>query len=446
MVALDHSRLTVSRRRRARRLAYWNGAVWAIGNGMASTMLVVYLAMELDVPGIGLGISLILAAPRLAGLLRLAAPALIGRLANRKRFCLGSYLVSAVVLFGLPLAAAPDWLPSTASSLAALVILWCVYHLFEYLGTVALWSWLADLVPLRIRGRFLGRRERWMVAGQAAAMLGAGLFTWGWHSMHPEAARWIGYAIPAGLGAWLMTASLIPLTLMPGLAVSRIVRFGATLRSTAAPFCDPRFLRLLAFGCWFSFFNGVTQLTQSVYPNWALGMSLFFMLALKTGMRLGQWTISPWMGRIADRVGNRPVMIATLPVVASGPLFYFLSSPDQPSWLAEACVAGAWMVWIAYAALNVCLPNLMLKLSPQESNTPYIAAYYSVSGLCLAVSTIVGGTLFDYFRHESFALFHDLLVLDYYHYSFLFGWITRTLGVLLLLMVVEGKGGRAGDR
>jgi len=38
-------------------------------------------------------------------------------------------------------------------------LLWCTYHLLEYLGTVALWAWLADLVPLRIRGRFLGRRE-----------------------------------------------------------------------------------------------------------------------------------------------------------------------------------------------------------------------------------------------------------------------------------------------
>ena len=29
---------------------------------------------------------------------------------------------------------------------------------------------------------------------------------------------------------------------------------------------------------------------------------------------------------------------------------------------------------VAYAGLNVCLPNLMLKLSPDESNTLYIAS------------------------------------------------------------------------
>ncbi len=158
--------LTIVQRRRARQLAYLNGGLWAIGNGLASSSLVVYLALELDAPGLGVGIGVLLAAPRIAGLLQLGAPAMIARLGDRKRFCLGTLLASAVVLFGLPFAASPDFLPSAWMSLAALATLWCVYHLLEYLGRVALWSWFADLVPVRIRGRFFGVRERWMTAGQ----------------------------------------------------------------------------------------------------------------------------------------------------------------------------------------------------------------------------------------------------------------------------------------
>ena len=428
---------TLFQRRRARRCAYWNGAIWGLGNGLTSGTLVLYLAMQFDVRGVGFYISLILAAPRLAGLLRLVAPALIGRLADRKRFCMAAYLLSALVLFGLPFASAPGRMPSATASLAALVVFWCLYHLLEYLATVALWSWMADLVPLRIRGRFFGRRQRWMVTGQAAAMLAAGLFTWGWGSLHPEQPRWIAYAVPAITGACFMIAAVVPLVGIPALALSRIVRSGASLRSMVAPFVDSRFLRLVLFGCWFSFFNGVTQMTQGVYPYWTLGMGLFFMLALKTGMRLGQLAISPWIGRLADRLGNRPVMLATLPIVASGPLFYFLSDPAQPAWLAGGLVAAAWVVWIAYAGLNVCLPNLILKLSPRQSNTPYIATYYAVSGLCLALGTILGGTLFDYLGRETFVLAQGRLTLDFYHYSFLFGWITRTMGVVVLWLVIE---------
>jgi MFS family permease len=431
--------LAVCQRRRARRLAYWNGAIWAIGNGLSSTTLVIYLAEQLDAPRIGLGISLILAARHVVGLLRLGTPALIGRLADRKRFCLGAYLLSALVLFGLPLAAAPGALPSAGASLAALVVLWCLYHLLEYLGTIALWSWLADLVPQRIRGRFIGQRERWMVAATAAAMLAVGLLNWWWQRHWPRPQWWIGYAIPAGLGACFMIAALVPLARLPRAETSRIVRRGATLRATLAPFADPRFLRLLLFGCWFSFFNGVTQSAQNLYPIRVLGISLLVSLAVQTGMRCGQVAVSPWLGGLADRCGNRPVMAASLLLVATGPLCYLAATPQQRWWF-----VAAWVVWIAYAGLNVGLPNLMLKLSPRNSNTPYIAAYYTVTGLCYAASTIAGGELLDRLRSAAFPIWGGAATLDYYQYCFLFGWATRSLGVLVLLLVIEGPDKKRG--
>jgi len=439
MIGETDTRLTVSRRRRARRLAYLNGGIWSIGNGLASTTLVIYLALELDPARAGLGIALILAARNVVGLLRLGAPALIGRLVDRKRFCIGAYLLATLLLLSLPWIAAPGWLPSADASLSALVSLWCAYHLLQYLGTIALWSWLADLVPVRIRGRFIGRRERWIVAGEAAAMLCGGLFVWSWHQTHPTMARWVAYAITAAVGGGFMLAAVVPLVRMPRLVTSLTVRTGATLQAMLAPFCDPRFLRLVAFGCWFSFFNGVTQSAQNIYPVRVLGIHLFTMLALRTGMRCGQIAISPWAGGLADRWGNRPVMIASLLLVATGPLFFLAATPERWWWF-----AGAWVVWIAYAGLNVCLPNLMLKLSPGDANTPYIATYYAVTGLCYAAATIVGGVMLDRFRDASWTLFGDAVALDFYQGSFLFGWLTRSLGVVLLLLVIEKPGGRAG--
>ena len=426
--------LTVVQRRRARRLGYWNGAVWAIGNGLAGTTLVVYLALELGAGKIGLGISLILAARHVVGILRLGAPAMIGRVAERKTFCLGMFLLSTLVLCGLPWIAAPGRLPTAADSLAALIAVWCVYHLLQYLAMVALWSWLADLVPLRIRGRFLGQRRRWMVAGEAAAAICCGLFVWGWQQSHPTEPKWIAYAVPATLGACFMFAALVPLWKMPAAATGPKVHSGATLRAMAAPFADSRFLRLVAFGCWFAFFNGVTQSAQHIYPAQVLGVGLFSMLVLHTGMRCGQLTLSPRFGVLADRLGNRPVMLVSLAVAASGPFFFLLSTIAQPWWFAMA-----WIVWIAYAGLNVCLPNLMLKLSPGDSNskTPYIAMYFTITGLCYAAATIAGGWMLDLYRHETFTLPGIAVELDFFQCSFLFGWITRSLGVGVLLLVVE---------
>jgi hypothetical protein len=391
------------------------------------------LALDLDAERIGLGIGLILAARHVVGLLRLGAPAVIGRLVARKQFCVGSFLLGTLLLLALPAVAAPGRLPSPAASLCALVGLWCLYHLMQYLAMVALWSWMADLVPVEIRGRFLGRRERWMVAAQAAAMLSGGLFVWGWQGMHPESPRWVAYVITATLGACLMLAALVPLALIPAAARSRSARRGATLGAMLAPLADSRFLRLVLFGCWFSLANGLTQSAQYSYPKQVLGIILFAMLAMQTGMRLGQLTVSPWLGRLADRLGNRPVMMACLLLVAQGPLFYFFSTPQSPWW-----IVGAWAVWIAYAGINVCLPNLMLKLAPGQSNTPYIATFYAATGLCYAANTILGGALFDWFGDSTWTCFGAEI--DYYQAVFLLGWLARSLGLVVLCLVIEDAG------
>ncbi len=433
--------LPIYQRRRARRLAYINGAVWALGNGLVSSMLVIYLAMQYDVVGMGLGISFIVAAPRIAGLSRLLVPVMVPHAGRRKTFCLVCYALSGLVLVGLPLVAAPGWLPSPVESLVALVVCWCVYHLLEYFGTVALWSWLADLVPLRIRGRFLGRRERWMVTCQATAMLAAGLFSYWWKQVCSADSRWLAYAIPAVVGAQLLLLAVVPLGLMPQAAGGSPAASKRTLRDLLLPLRDGRFLRLVVFGCWLSFFNGLTQSPQNMYPYFVLGIDLFFMLGLRTAMRVGQLAVSPWVGRQADRWGNRPVMLVSIPIIALGMLCFLLSSATQPPWVSRAWIAAAWLAWIAWVGVNVCLPNLMLKLAPREVNLSYIAAYYAVTGVFHAASTILGGVAFDWLRYERFLLFGGAVDLDFYHYAFLFGWITRTLSLLLLWRVWEQAAG-----
>ncbi|MGA2061290.1 MAG: MFS transporter [Thermoguttaceae bacterium] len=441
--------LSPSQRRWAWNMAYWNIGLWAIGNGLTSTTLVIFLALQLDAKKIGLGIGLILAMPQLVGLLRLTTPVLIGRIADRKTFCLGTFLLSGLLLFCLPLAAAPGMLQSAGMSLAALVILWSLHHLMQYLGTVALYSWLADIAPLRIRGRFFGFRQRWLVAGEAIGALACGWFSYWWIKNHAESLQWIGYAIPAGLGAWFMIAAIVPLWMMPKAEKVTHKRPAIDWKLLTRPFTDSRFLRLLLFGCWFSFSNGLTQTMQTTFPAKVLQVSLLTMLAVSTAMRLGQLSISPALGRMCDRIGNKSVMLFCLVLTAQGPLFYFFSTPQAPWWF-----VGAWIVWIAYAGLNIGLPNLMLKLAPDRSsgatgkasgatgsasasNTPYIAAYFTVTGLCYAANTILGGWLFDRFGTSTFEFLGGTL--DYNQWIFLLGWMARCSGIIALLLVIEPR-------
>jgi hypothetical protein len=146
--------------RRAMTLANFNAGLWATGNGLVSTTLVFYLAVELGAAG--LAASFVLAAPRFAGVLRLGVPALMARLKARKLLCVGSYALSSLVLCLVPTAAAFEGRASAGVAIGVLVSAWCLYHLTEFCGTVTLWSWLGDLMPPRIRGRLIGRREAWL--------------------------------------------------------------------------------------------------------------------------------------------------------------------------------------------------------------------------------------------------------------------------------------------
>ncbi len=197
------------------------------------------------------------------------------------------------------------------------------------------------------------------------------------------------------------------------------------------PFIDARFLPLLLFGCWFSFCNGITQSAQNYYPMQVLGVSLFLSLSLQTCTRLGQWAASPRLGALADRRGNRPVMIACQLLAAAGLLPLAAATPAHWQWL-----FGAWALWIAYAGLNVCLPNWMLKLSPRESNTSYIAAFYAAGGLCYAVAAILGGAMVDCCRTWMIPLGGGR-ELPFFVSLFVFGWIARSLGALILAFVQE---------
>ena len=128
-------------------------------------MLVVYLAMEFDVPGIGLGISLILAAPQLAGMLQLGAPPLIGRLADRKRFCLAAYLLTRRGPGRLALGGGAG-----AAALGRDVALRAGGPLVRLPGAGVPGHGRPLVVagrprPLRIAGVFSGHHASWMAAG-----------------------------------------------------------------------------------------------------------------------------------------------------------------------------------------------------------------------------------------------------------------------------------------
>ena len=423
------------------RLAYLNGALWALGNGLGSTALIIYLARQLGAAGLAIGV--VLAAPQLVGVLRLASQGLAVRIGGRRLLCVACFAASAILLAAISQLAEPGQLNSPAVSLRLVTSLWCVYHLLEYIGTVLLWAWLGDITVDQTRGRFIGVRERYMLVGRVVGMLAAGGFAWSWAEFGLGAEAWVGYSVPAGLAAAFMLIAVLPLLRMPDVASAvRGPPKDLAVPQFFAPLADQRMRWLLAFGVWFSVANGLTQSAQFLFPIVVFVLPLLARNTYTSGMRLGQAALAPAVGKAADSLGTRRVLIAAQLIVATGPLFFIAAarvpqtamlSIPLPWWI----LAGAWVAWIGYVGLNVGLPNLILKISGPDQRASYIAWYFAVTGVVYGASTIAGGAIYSWLDElqptwhiVSWALtHHDLL--------FVGGFVLRIMSVLCLLPLSE---------
>jgi MFS family permease len=415
--------------------AYANAGLWGLGSGLASMTLVIYFAREFQASG--RAIAWLLAAPSLVGLLRLWAPRWLHRVGSRRRFCIGMFLASSAALASLPAVAAPGVMSDSRHSVLALGVTWTTYQVLEFIGVVVLWSWLGDLVPERVRGRFIGRREAWTTAGAVAGSIAAAGATlwWARHCESIEAPElvWKGYAACASFGAALLALATLPLVQMiePPLPQSAS-RSAPALRDLFAPWADPRFRRFMYFGLWYSMANGLTQSPRNIFIASVLKVDFAAKRTLDGASRGVQVLLLPWIGAIADRRGNIPVLVASWAIVSLGSVFFLLATPGAKWW-----IAGAYVCWIAYAGLNVTLPNLMLGLSPAGESAAYAASWFAWTNVAYATSVMAGGWLLDALgsRFES----REILGWRLDHYSILFAAssILMAVGVGVALRVPE---------
>lgn len=391
------------------RIAMWlantNAAVWATGNGLVSTTLVTFLAMDLGANARDVG--LILAAPRLVGALRMVAPAMMTTGNYRKFVCLAGYLLSAVVLGVLALCG--------RFHIAGLVACWCLYHLLEYIATVALWSWLGDWMPPRVRGRLIGWRERYLVIGRIVGIAVSVAIALLWTYYDPHAPRWIPLAWSAGAGAVVMVLAVVPLFALAPRTCSTPSRRRVVWPDLVRAVTDPAYRRLIAYSYWFGAANAVSGPAINLYPDRVLGLNYVDLAALRSMMHAGQAALAPACGAWIDRVGTRRLLTFAQLVVATGPLFYLATSHDQPWW-----IAGAYVVWIAYAPINVGLDTLKLRLTPTATTAPSLAVYHALGDVANGVTLVVAGMVFDALSPTSGA------TPTLYAAFFVVGWLLRT--------------------
>ena len=418
--------------------AYDNGFLWGIGQGLLNSMMIRYLLIDVcktqpeTMAWEGTVVAWAIAAPRFAGFFRFFTAMLVDLFGSRKWFCIGGLLFAPLFLgmipLGVPQLVAWDWPTEFSTAIPVFVIaMWFLYHLVEYLAMVAFFSWVGDIVPPQVRSRFFAWRQGWLLGG---TLLGVLLATRWLPKLFPVAVNaplWELYLIPATLGGLFKLVSVLPLLKMPEIAWHRTTfQFAGRFTQMFAPLLNRRFMLLVGFVSWIHLANGLTQVTQTEYNKWLFPYATIALFGTLT--QAGQFFLSPPTGRLFQRFGNARVMVVSMVLVSTGSLCYFAATPETRYFLALAAV-----IWVFWIGVNIGTINMAIGLARPDEKTAYLAFYLAVTTGMLAMGTIVGGNLSDYFRDTTFPIPLINATWNYAQLSFVLSWLMRLLSGLWLI-------------
>jgi len=349
--------------------------------------------------GLGAGafeIGMLTSIPMMAHLLQPVGAYLSERTTSRHRYCLWIYGASRL-LWLLPAAGifafSHGLLDAHQLSLLALVVL-ALSNALDSIGCASWVSWMAVLVPAQIRGRYFSFRRS--LSGLAALLtIPAG----GW-----LVSRWMGGEVE-GYGVALIVAVIIGLISLgfqfqmrdvdPQKEAAAHVKTAQQAESQpkqASLLKDRNFLTLLLFlGLW-TFGLNLSAPFFNFYLLDVLKLDIQWVTLYSSAVYGAYFlTIVLW-GRLADRIGNRPVLLINCLLTATIPFLWIYTDGTLLSvWLILPLlhlVKGSTL-----AAVELCLGNIQMELAPKARQSGYFAIAAAIMGITGALGTTAGSFL-----------------------------------------------------
>ncbi|MBF2019728.1 MAG: MFS transporter [Hydrococcus sp. C42_A2020_068] len=272
-------------------------------------------------------------------------------------------------------------------------------HTCSAMGSASWVSWMAVLVPRRLRGRYFGLRNSMANLTNlfCVPLLGMIMSYWGGGTIQAYSLV-LTLAVLAGivsLSFQLLMADVNPQAASKAIApesdssVLQPPAFVSLLR-------DTNFLKyLFYYGVWMFAIN-LSLPFFNVYLLKNLGLDIGCVTiysSLNAGANVLMLLI--W-GKLADHIGNRQVLLSVGILVAAIPLLWLGVNTDRLSvWLWLPLLYVLW--GSAWSAIDLCSNNLQMAIAPiGKSSSSYFATAAAISGLGGALGTTIGGFLSQY--------------------------------------------------
>ncbi len=310
------------------------------------------------------------------------------------------------------------------------IAIFSVIALSTAINGVAWNSWMQSVVPLRVRGKYFGTRNRLLYISLLGFLFAAsGVLAWFDGSL-------LAFHVLLAVGITMRAVSVLAQQRMHATSgrkpASAELPWPAQLRQV---WKDRTFMRLILFAALMGFGVNLFAPFYPVFMFEQLHLSAAqtnFMLL--TGILAAAIAFPAW-GHMIDRFGNIPVMIVALCLWQTFNFIWCFITPDNIGLLYVPLAAGG----MFSAGYGVGVFGLLLKLAAPEARTMSVALFVSLSSLAAALGPITGSNLL------SWAIAQGWPALHVYHAAFVVMPVFTMLTCFLLKRINEARASRVTE-
>ena len=299
---------------------------------------------------------------------------------------------------------------------------------------IAFNSWMGSLIPTDIRGRFFGLRSLISTATGTAAGIGVGIF------IDHVSTLW-GFAVVFLIGSVFGAVDIATFFIVRHPPMTPPERRPRLLPLLIEPLRNRRYMGYVAFATVFTFgvqfpapFFNVYMIEQLKMDYFHISLTSYVCMGLATIFTVRRW------GVLADRHGNRPVVLCGAAVIAFVPLLWIFSSPQH--------TIMAYLVYViagvAGAGFNLANFNLMVWLAPEKNRSSYMAVYTVFTSVLGGGLPYICGGLFMQYLSAPIASLQIAWFLggtvNSYQALFFVSAVLRALAILFLFRFVKEDG------
>ncbi|MBP9914507.1 MAG: MFS transporter [Opitutaceae bacterium] len=369
----------------------WNVSLRGVSETICggTTMVFVAFALVIGVPQDSMGY--FGAAISCACIVQLLCLPLVSRVRQRKHFILTVAIIEPllVILAVVLTPTLPPALRPVSLGVAVFLAAACLHLMRPFAD-----DWLATTIPSGLRGRYLGRRVQVSSIAIIASTLGVGY-----------AVEVLGKSNGRGLAVLLIIGALFGLA-----AALTLSRATMAVEKTTTPFNlgdlltvlrTRPFVRLVVgtmvfmlpfyFACaYYQVFN----LEIVVMRPWLIACMGVGYLAVKLAL-------TPWLGRICDRVGPRRLLWLAGPIYSA----FFLCFPFAELGRPWPIIAGWAFVAVADGIYAVAAPAALFGTIPDQGARPAYFAVYNLTSLgCYALGGVLAVSLLRFLQPANLTL------------------------------------------